>query len=204
MAWKMFLIEPTNFCRRTLRRFYNSSEKGPVTGEHFHDGDVIIDDQFDAGAGGHGRATLGEEYRSDPRWPKSCRCGYAFDDRDHWQMNETRLWKGSPDGKLYPLRETPPGATWAADWYPEEGPNGQFSGPDGKAWCVMLPAGMEWIIYGFASGNPKSKWDVQGVPPQITVNPSILQTGFYHGFIRGGVITDDCDGRKFPQWPATA
>lgn len=204
MPWKMFLIEPTEFCRRSLRRFFNSQGKPPKDPNHYHDADVVIDEQFYSGSGGHGQHTLGEEYRDDPRWPKTCKCGYAFVPEDHWQMNEDRLWRGAPDGKLYLLRENPPGATWAADWFPEEGPNGNYTGPDGKVWCVMLPGGMEWIIYSYASGNPKSKWEVHGTVPNITVSPSIAQQGVYHGYIKGGVIAEDCEGRKFPQWPSTA
>lgn len=197
MPWKMFLIEPTEFCRRSLRRYWFT---GPgVHKGHFHDASVVIDPQFNAGPGAHGKGTLGTEYMGDPRWPKTCACGYAFVPEDYYQMNEERLWKGAPDGKLYIMRESPPGATWVADWFPDDGPNGQYSGPDGKVWCVMLPSGQEWIIYSYASGpEPRHKWQVSGTPPNITVSPSIHQVGEYHGFIRDGIITDDCDGRKFP------
>lgn len=40
-------------------------------------------------------------------------------------------------------------------------------------------------------------WTVTGEPPLITVEPSINIVGSYHGWIRGGVITDDCEGRTF-------
>lgn len=175
MPWKMFLIEPTRFARRSLRRFWNSSDKGPSDPAHYHDAEVVIEAEVDIGPGGHGQSTLGDDYAGDPRWPRTCACGYAFDDQDHRQMNESRLWAGSPDGKLYPLREGPPGSTWVCDWFPEEGPNGHWTGPDGKVWAVMMPGGIEWIIYSYASGDPKTKWDVQGTPPMITVSPSIHQ-----------------------------
>lgn len=42
-------------------------------------------------------------------------------------------------------------------------------------------------------------WNVQGVPPAITVAPSINFEGRYHGFLIAGVISDDCEGRKFDQ-----
>lgn len=40
-------------------------------------------------------------------------------------------------------------------------------------------------------------WKVTGEAPLITVEPSILIGGSYHGFLQNGVITDDCEGRKF-------
>jgi hypothetical protein len=40
-------------------------------------------------------------------------------------------------------------------------------------------------------------WTVTGEPPNITVSPSIDHPGGYHGWIRDGVITDDCEGRRF-------
>lgn len=40
-------------------------------------------------------------------------------------------------------------------------------------------------------------WTVTGEWPNITVTPSINSVGRYHGWIQNGVITDDCEGRKF-------
>ena len=206
MPWKMYLIERTDFCRRSLRRYAKSSLPGRVPDpKHYCDVTVVIDEKFYSPGDNNGRSDNIAGYENDPRWPKTCdKCSQPFLAEDHWQVNEERLWSGSLDGKLYILREHPPGATWPCDWFPEEGPNGQWTGPDGKAWAVMMPAGMEWMIYSYASGNPKQKWSVSGTVPKITVSPSIYQVGYYHGFIRDGIITDDCDGRKFPQWPSTA
>jgi hypothetical protein len=41
-------------------------------------------------------------------------------------------------------------------------------------------------------------WKVTGVPPKITVHPSINFEDSYHGWLKDGVISDDCEGRKFP------
>lgn len=38
-------------------------------------------------------------------------------------------------------------------------------------------------------------WRVTGRPPGITVEPSINCVGWYHGYLRGGIITDDVEGR---------
>jgi hypothetical protein len=193
-GWKTFLVEPSEFCRRSLRRFGDST---PV---HFHDASVVIDEQFRS-PGEYGAGLLKTGYETDPRWPLACACGYVFPESDHWQVNEDRLYRGAPDGKLYALRELPPGAIWRAKWMEDVSPN-LYAAPDGKAWALMMPAGVEWLIYGPATGG--GKWDVQGTLPDITVSPSILQTGCYHGFVKGGVISPDCEGREFPKHPFTA
>jgi len=195
------MVEPTKFCRRSLRRYWKT---GPgVHSGHYHDASVVIDAKFES-PGVHGRGLLRDGYESNPAWPKNCACGYKFVEEDYWQVNEERLWKGAPERKLYTLRECPPGATWIADWFSDKGPNGQWSGPDGKVWCVMLPGGVEFIVYMYSSDKPPRKWDVQGTPPNITVSPSINQEGHYHGFIKAGVISEDCEGRKFPGIARTA
>jgi hypothetical protein len=43
----------------------------------------------------------------------------------------------------------------------------------------------------------KSGWTVTGVPPHITVYPSINVKGIYHGYLTNGVIGDECEGRKY-------
>ncbi len=201
----MFLIAETEYCCLSLRRFsYSSSQNQCPKGKGYgHDASVVIDPKVTEPSN---RVSRREEFAGDSRWPTKCSsCDYIFQETDQWQVNRDRLWKGSPDGKLYTMRESPPGATWVADWFPDHGPNGDWSGPDGKVWCVMLPAGVEWIIYGYASGpEPRKKWNVEGTPPNITVSPSIHQVGYYHGFINGGVVSKDGDGKKFPHWPSTA
>lgn len=65
---------------------------------------------------------------------------------------------------------------------------------------VMLPGGAEWCIDALAinaSGPHGEGWDVTGDPPNLTANPSINVLGVFHGYIRGGVITDDVEGRRF-------
>jgi hypothetical protein len=41
-------------------------------------------------------------------------------------------------------------------------------------------------------------WTVTGDLPNLTVAPSINIGGTYHGWIRDGVITPDCEGRTYP------
>lgn len=40
-------------------------------------------------------------------------------------------------------------------------------------------------------------WTVSGAPPNITVQPSINIGGTYHGWLQNGVLSDDCEGRKY-------
>lgn len=40
-------------------------------------------------------------------------------------------------------------------------------------------------------------WVVRGEAPRITVAPSVNVLGVYHGFIRDGVVTPDCEGRQY-------
>ena len=62
--------------------------------------------------------------------------------------------------------------------------------PDGTDFCVDQP---------YSSAREKREgWQVTGEPPKLTLLPSINCAGSYHGWIRDGVITDDCEGRRFP------
>jgi len=196
MPWRCFLAEPSDFCRKSLRR-YAGAKRCPLKPLHYHNIDVMIDPQFPADAATEG-GTLPGKHEGDPRWPALCKCGYAFLQEDAWQVNIDRLYKGSPDGNLYIRRELPPGAMWVVDWLDSN----IYKGPDGKAWSLMLPGGAEWLVYGPAGGG--GKWDVQGVPPDITVSPSINCEGVYHGFVKQGLVAEDCEGRTFPGVPRTA
>lgn len=198
MGWRCFMVRESKFARRSLRR-YGGECSLP---HHYHDVETVIDEQFvasDDEIGGHMR----DEYKDDPRWPKACACGQVLHPEGNWQVNVHRLYEGALDGKLYPLRELPPGAIWRCDWM-EDIKDNPYAGPDGKVWALMLPSGYEWLIYGPSSNG--GKWTVTGELPNITVSPSIAQQGgsVYHGFVQGGVITEDCDGRKFPGLARTA
>lgn len=203
MPWRCFMVEPSEFCRRTLRRFGGNGKSCPTTfpgSMTYHNAEVVIDETFES-PGESGRALLKGDYEGDIRWPKYCACGYAFHPEDNWQVNECRLYRGAPAGKLYALREHPPGAIWRATWM-EEIQNNPYAAPDGKVWALMMPSGMEWLIYGPEAGG--GKWTVTGTLPKITVSPSINQVGVYHGFVKEGIVSEDCEGKKFPKWPSTA
>lgn len=196
MPWRCFLTEPSDFVRRSLRRYAGGSDcSGSKRG--YHNAEVVIDPQAPAAFNKEG-GYLKDDYEGDPRWPARCDCGYTFAEEDRWQVNVDRLYRGAPDGDLYIPRKLPIGGLWDARWLDHP----MYKGPDGRAWCVMMPGGQEWIVYGPSSdGKP---WAVNGVPPKITVSPSIAIRGYYHGFVKNGVITEDVDGRKFEGVPRTA
>lgn len=50
--------------------------------------------------------------------------------------------------------------------------------------------------------NKDGGWSISGTLPNITITPSINLVGRYHGFIRNGVLEDDCEGRDFPKFPS--
>ena len=63
---------------------------------------------------------------------------------------------------------------------------------------VMLPGLIPFCVDGqtWSHGVHSGGWTVTGVAPDITVGPSINQP-MYHGFIQGGVISDDVEGRHY-------
>ena len=186
MAWKLYLLQPLPFCRRTLRRFvFSSIAKCPLRGYHEASMLVAPRDPFDENESLYGTSTIG--LLGDLRWPEKCACGYAFQPTDELQDNRKRLFSGAPDGREYVIddRDLPPGACRMGD----------------KDWYVRMPDGEDFsptLNYG------GERWSMVGTPPAISVSPSINCVGSYHGVIRDGVLSDDSEGRKFPQFPATA
>ena len=60
---------------------------------------------------------------------------------------------------------------------------------------VKLPTGEDWHV---EIGGKHRTWKWSGTLPQITVTPSINAVGRYHGWLRKGELTDDIEGRQFP------
>lgn len=65
-----------------------------------------------------------------------------------------------------------------------------------KPLLVLLPGPVVFGIDSAVSGETRG-WQVSGEAPNITVSPSINCIGQYHGWLRGGIISDDCEGRRF-------
>lgn len=63
---------------------------------------------------------------------------------------------------------------------------------------ICLPGGNWWCVDTLPVPSLQGDgWKVTGAVPCITVSPSINFEGGYHGWIRDGVVTDDCEGRRF-------
>lgn len=69
---------------------------------------------------------------------------------------------------------------------------------------VLLPGRTLFCLDGACWGpGPDNKiryyggWQVTGTAPMITVAPSINIVGSYHGWLQNGVISDDCEGRRY-------
>jgi hypothetical protein len=185
-----FWLEPTELGRSSLRRYENHPydpmppPSCPENRMRYHDTDVVLGDIPYPFGTADSDPTPEDIPHDDPRWPKACDvCGTPFKDDDHWQHNVHRLYRGSPDGKLYSLRDAPPGAMYAATWYPKKG-------PDGIALHVCLPPGGGddyWFVDGSASNGPG--WTRTGTVPLITARPSIM-TKRYHGFLTDGFLVE--------------
>lgn len=147
---KCFMLEPTDQQENRLRRYAAGSvcAAGP-----YHDAQAVVGrEPFKNEASGDNHP------HDDPRWPKSCGCGYRFEDGDQWQWLAQLLYRRSDNGELLVLGAAPPGAMWYADWFADE-----YKGPDGRCLVVMTPGG-EWIADAPSSGG--DGWTPDRNPPE--------------------------------------
>lgn len=216
-ATPTFWMERTDTVAVGLRRYHSSGEATWTCEAGYHSA-LVFTGQADAvwrpdphaGDGQH----LGgqpETPHGDPRWPRSCGCGYQFTDDDPWQDWQELLYRRADSGQLVTLRSrdegagappgAPPGATWDAWWLPDA-----WRGPDGIAYTVRCPNGHDWHVDSRASNCtlPDDKihrcWVRHGDPREchVTVDKQgrtcaagagSIQAGDYHGFLRDGVLT---------------
>lgn len=112
-----------------------------------------------------GDATLNDVARDDPRWPRSCGCGYVFREQDSAQEWLTRLYKRTDTGELFTVSELPIGAL-------------RFD--DGRLIC-RTPGG-DWNVDARVNKGPGWTWN--GEPPEVVATPSIAIPGM-HGWLGG-------------------
>lgn len=145
----------------------------------------------------------------DPRWPKECSCGYAFQPHDTFQMQKEQLFRRMDTGELITLPDAPPGAMWHADWMlegvdPEKCGN-SLRGLDGHSLVVRLPNRHDWLVDSRCSNctmkedNIHKCWPRHGEVPNITVDKngntcaagagSVMVDG-WHGFLRNGWLEE--------------
>ena len=129
-----------------------------------------------------------------------------------WPLNFVRpeLWSIGPNGRI-------PGDWTYAAWMVTDCPSAL-----GKAYwslperpdkprrppiIIRLPDGCEWcpdrMGWNQAQGFHGDGWqvDLSCGPDMLTITPSINVVGCYHGWVRAGYVTDDCEGRTFPKAP---
>jgi len=179
---KCFVLEPSDFAEVSFRRFtYNPG----CTESWGHDASVTIGREAYPRSNDQQGDALSEPDKSDPRWPTKCtKCGYVFQIDDQWQVFRNRLFTRSDNGELTTIVSAPPGAMWYADWL-QNLARYQRS-PDGRVLVVKTPGG-DWAVDG--PSRDGSGWNRTGVPPNVTVTPSII-IGNYHGFLTDGELRE--------------
>ncbi len=216
-ATQTYWLEATDCVAVGLRRFRFSSGSGMMTCEGGYHSALVFIGGEPAEFRGHEdseRRTLAPRPAAphdDPRWPRTCRCGYEFDDDDTWQDWQELVYQRSDTGEPVTLRThqasdtggpdpAPPGACWDAWWMPSYG-----RGPDGIALMVRCPNGRDWHVDGEASnctrpGEAHACWVRHGDPREcnLTVGKDgdtcaagagSIQAGDYHGFLQAGILT---------------
>lgn len=190
---KCFLLTHTGRAQRVLRRYSQRDQTQPCSsGWGYHNATVVMDVvPFNP------KEPSGDRWdHQDPRWPKTCRCGYVFQDRDEWQLTFQPLFTRSDGGPETSIQDAPVGAMWWAPWMA-----GHFAGRihreqrgNGPHLIVKTPGG-DWDIDAPAS-NGDDGWSREGEPPHITARPSIgiptLKGGGYgyHGFLTNGELVE--------------
>ena len=186
---KCFLLERTERAQVSYRRYSDfASDSCPrYAGTYsYHDRSVVVELSVPYTEPYEGRGDIPTAaQKNDPRWPKTCHCGYAFLPEDRWYINYDRLYV-TPEGADVTPDTSPAGSMWFAYWYEA---NTKCIGPDGKSLMVMCPPGGNasdvWHVDGFAKSG--GRWTRTGTPPDVTASPSIL-TPSYHGHLRNGYL----------------
>lgn len=180
-----FWTEPTDMVLRSLRRYNGSRKCQGRLGYCNVELEIGTEVEPLDPRGYLGRGDDAVPH-GDPRWPKHCPdCGRPFAEGDDWQHNVDRLFRGAPDGKLYPADKLPPGAMYDAKWW-------NHPGPDGITLTIMLP-NSDGLVADIWHPDTPSKdgrpWTRTGKIPRVTCTPSI-QTSSYHGFLTDGYLVE--------------
>lgn len=201
---KTFLLEPTNVCWASLRRY--SREEGKLcanTDREYHNADFKLGEMPVS----ESSSVPWDQFpKTDPRWPTKCdACDYVFKDSDNWQLFQDRIWIRKDTGEKHGLRNPPIGAVYRATWHE---PNIDC-GPGQQAWICVVPGKNGphfWHIDGRASNctMPQDKahrcWVRHGVAPDFHVDKNGLtcqagagsiQTSGWHGFLHNGYLVGD-------------
>lgn len=187
-----FLLEPVNRAEEMLRRFvFSDRAKAPCPLGSYHNASITLRRMpWNENSEGNGADNFDHQ---DPRWPKACKCGYAFEPTDQWQHSLTRLYARQDDKEAQmTLGDAPAGAMWHADWLREFKRFAERATPDGHILIVRTPVG-DWNIDGPSKNGPG--WTRTGTPPNITANPSIAMSDengkcTFHAWMRNGYLVE--------------
>jgi len=181
-----FVVEETGRVQLSLRRYCEQACPGPSPFSYHNVSTVIGEAPEKLTSEGYLESLDGTVDRSDPRWPSSCVCGYAFLEDDHWQVNQHTIYRRPETGDEWVDRELPPGAIRQASWLPESD-----AGPLGKLLLRLPAGGLDWSVYGPSTtddGRLGPHWTITGQLPNLSASPSINAEGVWHGFLRDGVL----------------
>jgi hypothetical protein len=195
MPWKLLPLKRTESVRVSLRRYAFQTSTCPNPG----------------GTGYHSVGIDKNDYPpEDVRWPKTCACGYEFQDSDQWDIMEEHLMEAA-DGSVFSDQDAPVGACWQAWWLDETNcPNNRKQ----PLWPLILrcPPGKrhhDWHVDGGSSNG--GGWTRSGPIEMLTVTPSIAMgwengRNEYHGWVGvngtpPGYLSEDIEGRTFPNIP---
>ena len=205
---RCFLLEPTDRVRVKLRRYSHSNvgDECPLDpGKYSYHTVALPFCEEEAERDEEGYITNGTKSvlpHDDPRWPKTCDCGYVFAESDKWQRFVELIYRRADTGEEMTLRDAPAGAMWYASWLD------QFHVPQDAHNLVVKTPGGDWAIDGPAN-NCSMKEDVKqekhhcwvrtGTPPDVTAGKDgptcgagagSIQAGSYHGFLREGWLVE--------------
>lgn len=71
-----------------------------------------------------------------------------------------------------------------------------YGGPEAGYYMGINPFVVDGQCFNTSQGYYDG-WTVNGVPPLLTISPSINMVDRYHGWLQNGVLSDDVDGRKY-------
>lgn len=203
-----FLLEPTDRVAIYLRRYYekharhhkNQEDDSCPFGSYHNALFRIEDEPVEEDEEGYICNGINKEKfdKSDPRWPKTCTCGYEFQEQDEWQRFCDQIYRRVDTNEEMTIDEAPAGAIWYAPWMD------MFHVPQDEHNLVVKTPGGLWSIDSFASNctmpdDTKQErhhcWVRHGIPPNITVDKNgktcgagagSIQCGNYHGFLING------------------
>lgn len=201
-----FLLEPTERVQVRLRRYTYNTGSCPLdqSSYSYHQAfQFLCEEPVEKDAQGyHCNGVKPLLPHDDGRWPKTCACGYHFQEEDRWQRFTDDIYVRKDTGEEMTIQEAPAGAMWYAWWMD------QFQIPQDDHNLVVKTPGGEWSIDSQASNctMPDDRkqekhhcWVRSGIPPLVTVGKDgptcsagagSIQCGKYHGFLRHGYLEE--------------